>query len=240
MDEIKHSPLSQREHVISADVADAIEALVERDVKDSPLPKAYTIADVVDMLILMVHLDNDGTVKEITPAARRAFTNEYGNRLQNSSVFQAGYKRYEKRTEYPVVPATTFFFANEFCSGGNGVDKTLDKMSDMEVRQSLPKRPSQTLSDLSDENSELIPSGAIAGVVIFPQNSRANLLGYWLKRRAANAEGQMGSAVAALEHARPQAAAVGTLKAHAKAANTAMARALPKPKKEEKEEDSGI
>jgi hypothetical protein len=229
----EHRPLSER-GLLSADIADALEILVGADSEQGlALPRAYTRSDVVDTLIKIVHRNEDGTFDHVRPNIRHSLLETYGNRLANSSVFQAGYKRFETRSQYPVVPVTDFFFKNEF--GDQLVAAVLDAMSDFEIRHSLPERPrrmrqSEDGDYLRDEDGDFFQSGLIAGVVVFPQRSRYNLLRAWLNRRARYADGQVRSAVASLEHARPDSPDVQELKTHTRTFGPAMRKALPRVK----------
>jgi hypothetical protein len=239
-DTFVHRPLRVRDKPLTSDVADAIKLLVEQDERlGQGLPRAFDIADVVAMLIEIAHTDDDGHVGPILPIVRRSMIETFGNRLQNSSVFQAGYKQFEKRSALPVVPVTEFFFKNEF--GDRALATVLDAMSDFEITQSLPKRTHKMRSAengdfMRDEDGDILESGSIAGIVVFPPNSAFSLLHAWLMRRARAADGTLRSAISSMEHARPDTDSVETLKSTARTLASAMTRALPTPKREGGEE----
>jgi hypothetical protein len=232
---IEHSPLRDRERPLSSDVADALQQLIWQtdDRLREPLPRAFGIADIVSTLVEIAHAEDDGTIGYIAPIVRRSLTDMFTNRLINSSVFQAGYKQFEKRTGLPIVPITDFFFKNEM--GAKSVADMLETLSEYEIKQSLPKRP-HAMRDrdsreiMRDDDGDTIDSGSIAGIVVFPQNAHHNLLRSWLMRRANAANGQLRSAVSALEHARPDTQSVAALKDAADSIKPALSRALPRPK----------
>jgi hypothetical protein len=229
----EHRSLRFREQVMSFDVADAI----ERIMREMELPQALRREDVVRVLIDMAHLNEDDTVGEITPMARRAFSDQFTNRLTNTGVFQAGYKRYEKRTTNPVVPVTDFFFRIVYSNSGDDVTDCLENMSDHEIRYSLPKRPNVVRADdgvtaVLDAQGDEVIAGDVAGIVIFPPNMQAKLLRAWLQRRANVASGQLTTTVDAISHARPETVAVEELKEATTPVAGAMRRALPRPKKD--------
>jgi hypothetical protein len=227
------SPLKYREQIIAPDVADALELLVSSDPAGPDLPKAYRRINVVDKLIQIAHTEDDGTIAEITPIARRSLGDVFFNRLSNTGVFQAGYKRYEKRSENPVVPVTEFFFRIVF---GNGdVSDSLDAMSDHEIKLSMPKRPHTAreedgITPILDTEGEEVVAGDVAGVVIFPPGTQAKLLRAWLERRAHVTTGLMTTTIDAIEHARPDTKSVADLRETARPIAGAMHRALPRRK----------
>jgi hypothetical protein len=234
MIEIAHRPLRERENVLASDVADAIEMLIARDLLSGlGLPTAIKRSDVVDMLIEIAHTDDDGTVVQIFPMHRRALGDVYHNRLTNTGVFQAGYKRYERRSSNPVCPVTDFFFKVVFANGV--VADCLDAMSDHEIKQSLPKRTSIAREEdgttlITDGDGTVVQAGEVAGVVVFPPNMQARLLAYWLERRTKGTVGSMQKTTLAIEHARPGTAAIEHLKESTRGVPSAMRQALPKPR----------
>ena len=133
------NPLIEREAVLSSDVADAIERLVERRNTELPLP--IDKAAVIVELIQLAHIEADGTLLPISKIVRRALAHDFTNRLTNSSLFSAGYQHYEKRSALPVVPVTEFFFKVVWSNGEDpSFAARLDAMPDFEIGQSLPKR----------------------------------------------------------------------------------------------------
>jgi hypothetical protein len=229
----EHRPLRERKSLLSSDVADAIETLVATYGQPG-LPKALKLSNVVDCLIEIAHTDDDGAVQQIFPMLRQALTELYTNRLINSSVFQAGYKRYEKRSSNPVCPVTTFFFKVVFSNGD--VADCLDAMSDLEIKHSLPKRVSVAMEEdgvtpILGSEGEVVNAGEIAGVVVFPPGTRATMLAAWLHRRANITKGLMQSTVDSIEHARPDTTSVERLKESARGVSGDLRRALPKPRR---------
>jgi hypothetical protein len=230
---VEHRLLRYRETVLSSDVADAIERLTDGELP--LLPRALQRSDLVRTLIEMAHLNEDGTVDEITPIARRALGDQFNNRLTNTGVFQAGYKHYEKRKSNPVVPVTDFFFRIVFGNTSSNIEECLDAMSDHEIRHSLPKRPNIAKQEdgrtpILDTVGDEVIAGDVAGIVIFPPNMQAKLLRAWLKRRANVATGQLSGTVNAISHARPATVAVEELKERTEPVAGAMRRALPRPR----------
>ena len=234
---INRRPLRERESILSSDVSDALEQLVAQN--GGALPVAFDKNDVVEKLIEIANTGDDGIVNEPLPIARRALQEQFRNRLSNTAVFQAGYKRYEGNSELPVVPVTEFFFKHVY-EGGDTAD-CLDGMSDHEITQSLPKRASFArvkdketglLEYVRNESGEMLTYGELAGVIIFPQGMVSNLLRAWLDRRAKAAAGLFNNTVERLEHARPGGVAVENLKAHK--LESAMRQALPRPRSAKK------
>ena len=227
------NPLCDRENVLSSDVADAIEALVQ-GYPDLPLPLDKAI--VIAQLIRLSHTQEDGTVAPISRMVERALTQSFTSRLTDTTVFSAGYQHYEKRSELPVVPVTDFFFKVILDGSDPTVAECLDAMSDYEIRQSLPKRRSAIRIDedgdfvRSDDTGDVMHSGSIAGIIVFPANNRSALLRSWLERRANVATGQMSSVVAVLGHARPESSAVEHLREHVETVKPSMRKALPQSK----------
>ena len=226
-DELKitRKPLHMRKRPVASDVADAIEHL--EHAASTGLPVAFTRADVLDQLIRIHLTQDDGTQMKTTAGMKEALREIWSNLLQNSSTFQAGYKHFEKRSQHPIVPVTDFFFKAVF--GGGAVADCLDAMSDLEIRQSLPKR---TTSMTVDDNggSELIEAGQVAGIVVFPENSNANLLRAWLKRLASSTQGSMDRSLQSLTNARPGSPEIENLREQMSGLKPAMTKALPEPK----------
>ena len=232
---IIRKPLRERELLLSSDVADAIERLVNHSGMALPLP--INKEKVIHELIQLVHLQSNGAIAPIGKMVRRALAQGFANQLTNSSVFAAGYQHYEKRAQLPVIPVTEFFFKVVF-TNGDDVAMDLEAMSDYEIRQSLPKRRSPIRSDvaaggelLRDDDGDVLHSGSIAGVIVFPPHNRSRLLRTWLERRANVASGQMTAVVDNLGHARPDATAVEHLREHVQTVRPSLRRALPQPKK---------
>jgi hypothetical protein len=84
---------------------------------------------------------------------------------------------------------------------------------------------------LRDDNGEIATYGELAGLIVFPPNSRAALLRRWLERRKNVAVGQVEAAVGSIEHARPGAIPVEHLKEKINSLGATAAKALPLPPK---------
>src|SRR5262245_58967221 len=109
-------------------------------------------------------------------------------------------------------------------------------MSDFEIIQSLPKRPTAMRGRedgdyVRDDDGQLLRSGSIAGVVVFPPETSFALLRAWLERRGKVATGSVASIVSSLEHARPNSERVSNLRAQAAAVGKGITKALPRPRK---------
>ena len=232
-----HRPLRKRANILSHDVADAIEQLIGQQL--SLLPQAYTKQQIIDQLIIIAHTEEDGTVGEITPISRRTMTDQFYNRLTNTAIFQAGYKRYEERSRLPVVPVTDFFF-RIVCGNGDDCVTALDAMTDLELRQSLPKRSSagRKSEDMEgnieyhrDESGLILVFGELAGIVVIPADAQSNLLRAWLRRLSHVSTGNIQRTVERIEHARPDNTATTQLQEQVRPLSGAMSRALPRPKR---------
>ena len=233
-------PLCDRERPFASDVADAIEQLLRRmgDGDAGPtLPVVLSRPDIVGKLIENASIsieDGEERYKRPSKLVRAALEERLTNCLSNSSVFQAGYKRYEARSGYPIVPVTSFFLK----SFDNSVREYLDLMHDFEVRMSLPRRAKRMRGEdntvLRDERgNDVVESGEIAGIVVFPANSKAKLLCAWQARIANMANGSLKNAVAMIERARPDAQSVENLKELVRPLAGGLSRALPRPRREE-------
>jgi hypothetical protein len=229
--DIVRRPLRKRKHPLSSDVAEAIFRIVGtgRD-----LPIAISKMDLVEKLIDIAHEAEDGTQLQPVTGARQAMLDSWYNRLSNTAVFQSGYKHYEGRDEYgnfPLVPVTDYFF--KVIYGNGDVTAVLDAMTMHEVKNSLPKRRGRVPDGedyVRDEENNIVNFGELAGIVVFPRNSRALLLRSWLERRISTAVGQIEKTTAAIEHVRPGTAAVGVMKEQFGGLRSAAHRALPRPK----------
>lgn len=223
-------PLSKRPKPLSTDVADAIEQIVAAG--DDSLPISITRDQIAEKLIHIAQTDEDGTFTEPTGPAANAMAREFINILANTATFQSGYKRYEARAERPVVPVVDYFFR---VLGGNSIED----MSAFDITQSLPKRRGRVPVDTPDgkewlrdeETNEVLTMGELYGIVVFPPNMQSTLLRAWLERRTSNSMGSMHSTVTRIEHARPNTAAIDTLKGATKAVTPAMRKALLPPKR---------
>jgi hypothetical protein len=231
-------PLRDREHPLSDDVADAINRLAGID--PATLPVAMNKADVVDQLIVIAHEDGDGTIAMPRPAAKKAMQSAWMNRLSNSAVFQSGYKHFESLAEYgnfPVVPVTDYFFTVVLGEKNGDLVAVLDGMSDFEVQNSLPKRRTRVRIEgkedefVRDADDNIAQFGELAGVIVFPPDSKAKLMIRWLERQTNVAMGSMNHVTDALGHARPKAVAIDTLRTAVTGIHPVISRALPRPAK---------
>ena len=226
--------LRDREHPLSSDVAEAIFRLAGNE--ERSLPIAITKLEIVARLIDIAHEGEEGEPdRQPIPAAKRAMTNDWFNRLSNTAVFQSGYKHYEARQEYgnfPVVPVTDYFFKVVYAEGD--VVEVLEGMSDHEIMHSLPKRRGRVPVEgedgeyLRDDSGAFAQFGELAGIIVFPRNSTALLLRAWLARRGNVAAGQIQGAVASIEHARPNTVAVEHLKEKVDGLKPTITKALPR------------
>jgi hypothetical protein len=163
------------------------------------------------------------------------------NRLSNSAVFQSGYKHFESLEEYgnfPVVPVTDYFFTVILGERNGDLTVVLDSLSDFEIKNSLPKRRGRVTIEgkedefLRDSDDNIAQYGELAGVIVLPPDSKTKLMIRWLERQTNIAMGSINHATNALEHARPNAAAVGTLKTAVSGMRPVLSRALPKSAKQ--------
>ncbi len=225
---IAHRPLRDREGILSSDVADAIEMLVGPPNARS-LPVAFTKDKIVQQLVRIAHTDDEGIVHEPLRIVARSMTETFRNRLTNTAVFQTGYKRFEKRSDLPVVPVTDFFFRVVYADGDTA--GALDGMTSMEIRQSLPKRLSRVADGddyMRNANGEIAVFGELAGIIVYPANSMDALLRAWLERLVNKTAGSLRRTVGSIEHARPETVATARLKETAAPLGGAMRKALPK------------
>jgi hypothetical protein len=202
--EYNRKPLSQRSKVLGPDVADAIEAIVERD--GTGLPMAIEKDDLVPELIRLACSDESGEVNEPTRMAVRLMAEEFRSRLADGRLFVSGYQHYHRRSKNPVVPVTNYFFNNVYEEGDNRA--YLDAMTPNEVMHSLPKRPTQmrdaeTEAKIFDEEGNVAHSGKVAGVVVFPQGQASPLVLAWMDRRFGQANGTTEAALTYHEEVRP-------------------------------------
>ena len=231
----QHRPLRRRGNILAHDVAEAISRLVGPD--DRMLPEAFNKHAIVGKLIEIAHELDDGTIDEITPIVRSTMAEKFYNVLTNTATFQAGYKRYERNSKFPVVPVTDFFFKTVYSEGECA--SILDAMTDLEIRQSLPKRPSRgrqanpdgEIEYMHGEDGEILVFGELAGIVVFPVNMQSNLMRAWLQRLAKISSRSIQSTVQRIEYARPETLSTAALKESIEPIAGAMARALPRPKK---------
>lgn len=229
-------PLRERENIMACDVCDAISELVGRELA---APKALDKASIAEQLILLAHRQEDGTTAEVVPIVRRMMLSQFLQQLSESSVFRAGYKQFATEAEFPVVPVTMFFFERIYTED---VRDCLDAMDGHEIRQSLPKRETRmrdpgSRAIIRDEDDEVIMSGSVAGIIIFPQGADSPLLTYWLHRRSRSAIGAIHSTVTAIEHARPDEEAVARLGEYARGFKPTIRKALPRLIKADSGED---
>ena len=222
--------------MLSSDVAEAIKLIVQPLI----LPTAIDKKSVVRKLVMIANTNEEGAYTEPSVANRRALSDLYFNRLSNSSIFQAGYKRFEEEETYPVVPVTLFFFNSVFVNGD--VTEALNAMTEFEIKQSMPRRKGRVPLDANnseyarDEDGDLLMSGDIAGIVVFPPGSRTALLHGWLARMVGVAQGSLGTTVNRIENSRPNTASVESLKDYAAPMGGRMRRALPRPRQQSEDE----
>jgi len=226
----ERSLLCYRERPFGSDVADAIGNLMRRN--GDELPFAITKEQIIDELVEMASIedDDDGNtrVRPHTVAAAKALQKSYAVHITESATFSLGYKRYERDSKHPVVPVSAFFFRHIY--GDGSVRDVLDAMTETEAKQSLPRRYEKARDDNGEER---IVYNDIAGIVIFPVNSRSHLIAMWLRRMASTTQGLVEGTVGRIERARPQTNAIAELKEMVRPLRTEMHRALPKPKREE-------
>jgi hypothetical protein len=227
-------PFRDRENILSCDVSEAIRRLVGSEDGSVTGPVALDRQSIAEELIILAHMQEDGTVAEIAPIVHRTMVQQFTERLSTTSVFASGYKQFADEVRLPVVPVTTYFFERVYTEA---VRDCLDAMDENEVRQSLPRRESRvrdpaTNSYLRDHDDEFIVSGSIAGIVIFPPHTKAPLLTYWLHRRSRSATGSLNSTVAAIKNARPETPAVERLDNYVRGVGPSIAKALPRIEKD--------
>jgi hypothetical protein len=232
--------LYHRSRPMGIDVAEAISAIAARD--EDGLPLAITREIVAKELVRIANTDDNGEVIPLSASSERLVEENFRNLLATSSVFQSGYKHYEKNTGNQVVPVTDYFFKAVY---DDGARDCLDAMTDIDLQQSLPKRPSISTDEhgnpLEGEAGEtvILVSGKIAGIVIFQQGVRGALAVAWLARLASvqfgnrenDREGVLGTFVRRLGNAKPDSVAVGNLKESAPAFTRDVRAALPRPKR---------
>lgn len=231
-----HRPLRERLKILSVDVAEAIDNIVGPEDERS-LPVAIDKAAIVEELIKIAHRAEDGTILKISAIARSTMSEAFNNKMTNSAVFQAGYKRYEEDAALPIVPVTDFFFRIVFSNGSaEQVAECLAGMTDIEIMQSLPKTKSRGRKEVDgvvewirdSDTGEVLMFGELAGIIVFPANSHSEILRAWLVRRSNNASGQLQKTVSKIEYARPAAEAVKNLKEQAGMIRPSMTKALPR------------
>lgn len=228
----RYSRLATR-GLLAHDIAQAITELVGR----TELPLAFTREQVVDQLLIIVETDDEGLRHKLENGIREAVREKFENRIINSSLFQAGYKHYEKDSENPVVPVTKYFFTSVYHSGTNAIDA----MTNFDMQHSLPKRTSNARGrdlETGEEiaNDAVIDSGPIAGIIIFPPNYGARrkdgenpaLLQKWLERGVRVTEGANTHIANRLAYARPNTTSAATARDTAKTIGSGLRRALPK------------
>lgn len=233
-------PLCERTNIINLDVAKAISDLVG---SDSTLPIAIGMDSIVERLVELAHIDEDGVSSHITAMARRTMGDQFQNRLLNTAVFYSGYKRYEKESRFPVVPVTSYFFKIVYgdaarAQGADTLDM-LDAMTDVDIKQSLPKRSGYAKAmnangeydRLRDEDgAPIYHTGELSGIVVFPNGSNCGLLVAWLGRIRGTTVGLANAVVDKIEHARPEETeSVARLREHMGQLKPLLQRALPRP-----------
>lgn len=203
------NPLAQRRWPLGEDVSLAIRHICFEDgINEEGLPLAIRRDAIAERLVIMHHTDDDGSRRgnKFDMARTRV---EFVNYLKTSGVFQSGYKQYEEATRHPVVPVTDYFFDKIYDDGATR--DCLDAMHKDDLKQSLPKR---TVKYAYDGEGLLVPeneivtanpvivleSGKIAGVVVFPQGSKAQLIAAWHDRILPSAEGAISQETRKLEN----------------------------------------
>lgn len=224
------SPLYHRTRPMGCDVSDAVAAIIGRDGKGLPL--AITREQIAKELVRIANTDDDGEVVPLSESTKKLVEENFLNTLRTSGVLQSGYELYSRETKNSVVPVTDYFFNYVYDDNTRDV---LDAMSENDITQSLPKRPSlprdaQGRIIGSDDGVGVIPSGRIAGIVVYPNGEKGPLVIAWLRRLASVTSGQAASTVRKIENARPDAnVAVDHLKEITGDFNKNMRLALPKP-----------
>jgi hypothetical protein len=207
-----HRSLYHRSKPIAFDVAEAITAICTADTAGMPL--AIEREQIARELVRIANTNDAKEVIELSASTEKLVEDNFKHVLATSGVFQAGYKHYEKNTGHQIVPVTEFFFKVVYDDGSR---ELLLNLEDFQIEQSLPRRQWQPY----DENDNplqiegdrvLLVSGKIAGIVVYPNGMRANLLTAWLQRLMTFSVGQGRSFVRRVENARPEAEAVEALR----------------------------
>ena len=206
--------------LLACDVCKAISYIVKDDLLGVPL--AIGKKEIADKLVIMSNTKS-GKVLDLSGISIKLARERFLSDLDSTSSFITGYRDYQKETNYPVIPVTRFFLENIYHDRNR---KCLDTITELNIRQSLPKRPSVPVDADGNEVTEYA-SGLIAGLIVFPQNSKSPLLAYWLGRRVAVTDGLNASTYQQLSDARPGSIGVEHVKEHVIGMAKNMRRALP-------------
>jgi len=228
-----------REVPMGEDVADAIENIIARD--RFSLPMAIMKETVAFELMKLANTDDDGNVIKMSAHSKRYAQIDLRNTLQTSSVFQTGYEKYEQRSGNSVVPVTDFLFRYVYT---DDTRDSLDAMTETEITQSLPKRPSYPRNAAGeaekhpipgyayrtdDDGNPILKCGEVAGIVVYPPKAiQSRLLAAWLGRRANVALGQLDHFTESVSLVRP--AAKEILAENSKVMRKSLLKSLPKPR----------
>jgi hypothetical protein len=207
-----HRSLYHRAKPIAFDVAEAITSICVAD--SVGLPLAIERERVAKELVRLANTNDDKEVIELSASTERLVEDNFKHVLATSGVFQAGYKQYEKNSGNQIVPVTEFFFKVVYDDGSRDL---LLNLEDFQIEQSLPRRQWQPYDENDnpleiDGDRVLLVSGKIAGVVVYPNGMRANLLTAWLHRLMTFSVGHGKGFVRRVENARPDTEAVGALR----------------------------
>lgn len=225
---MNRNPLFKRTKLMGLDIVDALSNLVKAG---GSLPLAVTKAQVTNELVnIACTRESNGIVQvlDLPAAAEKFMFDNFLNSLMTSTVFSSGYAKFEEVTKFPVVPVTSYFFNHVY---DDEARDCLDAMTNVDIRQSLPKRPSVPVDNdgvpIESDNGDAAFSGWTAGVVIFPRNSKARLMKAWHGRVAAMAIGHNNGMMGRIEHAHPNDGRVPVLEEKVTTANKGIRRLAP-------------
>jgi hypothetical protein len=193
--------LYYRHKVFATDIADAINAIVSRAGKDAPT--ALTKDQVASELIRLANTDDDGVMMKLSTTSEELTRNRFHAVLNETAIFQLGYIFYSDDDKFgrrPVTPITKFFFEHVYDQ--YALD-CLGAMTDVEIRQSLPKRPSVPVDG---DGSPLCAddfSGCVVGILVDPQGQGSYLHHAWLERQASIALGSLKKLSQRIERMEP-------------------------------------
>jgi hypothetical protein len=217
--------LFYRSKLFATDIADAIDAIVSRS-KGGPVP--VTKDQVASELIRLANTDDDGLTVSLSKTSEELTRDRFRVILNDTGIFTNGYMFYSDLFDRSTTPVTKYFFEHVYDS--DALD-CLGAMTVVDIRQSLPKRPSvpvgQDGSPLCADDDDYPMSGKIVGVVVDPRGYDSPLQRAWLERQASGVLGAVKQLSKRIERMEPSNDRVEDLNAAGAALRRHMQLALP-------------